>query len=61
MKMKPIKPDKQTNIATVECECGEPDAHFHGGGDGSHAQSDKYHVHLRCFAAWEFERNKPST
>ena len=20
---------------------------------------DKYHVHIRCFAAWEFERNKP--
>jgi hypothetical protein len=22
---------------------------------------DKYHVHVRCFAAWEFERNKLST
>ena len=21
---------------------------------------DKYHVHVRCFAAWEFERNKPA-
>jgi len=20
---------------------------------------DKFHVHIRCFAAWEFERNKP--
>ena len=20
---------------------------------------DKYHVHVRCFAAWEFERNTP--
>lgn len=19
---------------------------------------DKFHVHIRCFAAWEFERNK---
>jgi hypothetical protein len=19
---------------------------------------DKYHVHIRCFTAWEFERNK---
>jgi len=24
------------------------------GGDGL----DKYHVHIRCFAAWEFERAK---
>ncbi|HET9232763.1 MAG TPA: hypothetical protein VFP10_01325 [Candidatus Eisenbacteria bacterium] len=21
---------------------------------------DAYHLHLRCFAAWEFERTKPS-
>jgi hypothetical protein len=21
---------------------------------------DKFHLHRRCFAAWEFERNKPS-
>lgn len=20
---------------------------------------DKYHLHVRCFAAWEFERNHP--
>jgi hypothetical protein len=20
---------------------------------------DKFHVHVRCFAAWEFERTKP--
>lgn len=20
---------------------------------------DKFHVHIRCFAAWEFERSKP--
>lgn len=19
---------------------------------------DKFHIHIRCFAAWEFERNK---
>jgi hypothetical protein len=26
--------------------------------DGGTAQAglDKYHVHIRCFAAWEFER-----
>jgi hypothetical protein len=27
--------------------------------DGSARGLDKYHVHIRCFAAWEFERNKP--
>ena len=24
--------------------------------DGSNPGLDKYHVHIRCFAAWEFER-----
>ena len=24
--------------------------------DGGNAGIDKYHVHIRCFAAWEFER-----
>ena len=28
--------------------------------DGSNPGLDKYHVHLRCFAAWEFERTKVS-
>jgi len=27
--------------------------------DGSDPGLDTYHVHIRCFAAWEFERNKP--
>jgi hypothetical protein len=27
--------------------------------DGRTPKIDKYHVHVRCFAAWEFERNKP--
>jgi hypothetical protein len=27
--------------------------------DGSSPGLDKYHVHIRCFAAWEFERSKP--
>ena len=27
----------------------------HGGGNPG---LDKYHVHVRCFAAWEFERTK---
>jgi hypothetical protein len=27
--------------------------------DGDSPGIDKYHVHVRCFAAWEFERNKP--
>jgi len=26
---------------------------------GDSPGSDKYHVHIRCFAAWEFERNRP--
>jgi hypothetical protein len=25
--------------------------------DGDNPGLDKYHVHIRCFAAWEFERN----
>jgi hypothetical protein len=29
--------------------------------DGDSPGLDKYHVHMRCFAAWEFERNKLST
>jgi len=24
--------------------------------DGSNPGLDKYHVHIRCFAAWELER-----
>jgi hypothetical protein len=26
--------------------------------DGDNPGLDKYHVHVRCFAAWEFERSK---
>ena len=26
--------------------------------DGDNPGLDKFHVHLRCFAAWEFERKK---
>jgi hypothetical protein len=26
--------------------------------DGDSPGIDKYHVHVRCFAAWEFERSK---
>ena len=26
--------------------------------DGDSPGLDKYHVHIRCFAAWEFERRK---
>jgi len=25
-----------------------------------HDGTSPYHVHIRCFAAWEFERNKPT-
>lgn len=27
--------------------------------DGDSPGIDNYHVHVRCFAAWEFERDKP--
>ena len=27
--------------------------------DGDNPGLDKYHVHIRCYAAWEFERNTP--
>ncbi len=26
--------------------------------DGDNPGLDKYHVHVRCFAAWEFERRR---
>ena len=26
--------------------------------DGGNPGLDKFHVHIRCFAAWEFERDK---
>jgi hypothetical protein len=26
--------------------------------DGDNPGLDRYHVHVRCFAAWEFERTK---
>jgi hypothetical protein len=29
------------------------------GRDGDNPRLDKFHVHIRCYAAWEFERNKP--
>ena len=29
--------------------------------DGDNPGLDKFHVHVRCFAAWEFERNKPGS
>jgi hypothetical protein len=27
--------------------------------DGDNPGLDKFHLHVRCFAAWEFERAKP--
>ena len=27
--------------------------------DGENPGPDKFHVHIRCFAAWEFERKTP--
>jgi hypothetical protein len=28
--------------------------------DGENPGLDKFHVHIRCFAAWEFERRRPA-
>jgi hypothetical protein len=28
--------------------------------DGSQADPDRYHVHTRCFTAWQFERKRAS-
>jgi hypothetical protein len=27
--------------------------------DSDNPELDKFHVHIRCYAAWEFERNTP--
>jgi hypothetical protein len=29
--------------------------------DGSNPELDRYHVHVVCFSAWEFERTKDGT
>ena len=29
--------------------------------DGDNPRLDKFHVHIRCFAAWEFERRQGCT
>jgi hypothetical protein len=29
--------------------------------DGSNPDLDRYHVHVVCFSAWEFERTKDGT
>ena len=29
--------------------------------DGANPRLDKFHLHVRCFAAWEFERKKASS
>ena len=29
--------------------------------DGATPELDRFHLHLRCFAAWEMERTKPMT
>jgi hypothetical protein len=30
-------------------------------GEGGGGDLDKFHVHIRCFAAWEFERKRAAT
>jgi hypothetical protein len=44
----------QRPVTTNEMEFEIQFAH-----DGDSPGIDKYHVHVRCFAAWEFERDKP--
>lgn len=29
--------------------------------DGDSPELDRFHMHIRCFAAWEFERKRAST
>jgi hypothetical protein len=47
--------------------CGEPikqdqlELEIQFARDGSSLGPDWYHVHIRCFAAWEFERTKAGT
>ena len=54
--------------ADVPCAiCGErirPDHleyELQFGPEGAKARVDMFHLHLRCFAAWEMERTKPTT
>jgi hypothetical protein len=49
----------------AECTiCGEPvgkkemEFEIQFARDGDNPGLDKFHVHIRCFAAWEFERQK---
>jgi hypothetical protein len=43
----PVKKDEMELEIEFAHDSGNPDAGL-----------DKYHVHIRCFAAWEFERKK---
>ncbi len=50
----------------AECSvCGQPvtkaelEFEIQFARDGDNPGLDKFHVHIRCFAAWEFERSKP--
>jgi hypothetical protein len=49
----------------AECSvCGRPvtkaelESEIQFARDGDNPGPDKFHLHVRCFAAWEFERNK---
>jgi len=51
----------------AECSvCGQPvtkaelEFEIQFARDGDNPGLDKFHVHIRCFAAWEFERNRPA-
>jgi hypothetical protein len=43
----PVKKDEMELEIEFAHDSGNPDTGL-----------DKYHVHIRCFAAWEFERKK---
>jgi hypothetical protein len=46
----------QRSVARAEVEY---EIQFGNGDDGTEPSLDRYHLHLRCFAAWEMERTKP--
>jgi hypothetical protein len=51
---KPISQDELEYELEFACHDDNPKR------DKVHPQRDKVHFHLRCFAAWEFERTKPA-
>ena len=44
-------------ICHAPVKCDELEFEIEFTRDGDHPGLDTYHVHIRCFAAWEFERH----